>query len=48
MTIQHFTGDKLSSQSLVLGKKCFLEYGNNINDLIIKEHDLIKNIRAIV
>ena len=39
ITIKKFIGDKLSTQSLVLGKK---ESGDNISDLIIKEHHLIK------
>ena len=39
MTIKNFTGDKLSTQSLVLRN---LECGDNISDLIINEHHLIK------
>ena len=33
---------------LLAAKEVFLDCGNNINDLIINEHHLIKNIRSIV
>ena len=41
MTTKKFIGDKLSRQSLVLGKKCFRVW-NNISDLMINKHRLIK------
>ena len=40
MTIENFIGYKLSTQSIV--KELFLEYGNKVSDLIIKEHHPIK------
>ena len=41
MRIKNVIGDKLSTQSLVLGKK-FGECGNNISDFIFNEHHLIR------
>ena len=44
MTIKNFTGDKLSTRQKIsrAWKEMFLEYGNNISDLIVKEHRLVK------
>ena len=42
MTIENFIGNKLSTQSPGLRKEMFLEPGNNISNLIINEHHLIK------
>ena len=40
MTIKNLIGDILSTQSLLLGKKCLCD--NNTSDLIINEQHLIK------
>ena len=42
MTIENFIGNKLSTQSPGLRKEMLLEPGNNISNLIINEHHLIK------
>ena len=48
MTIKTFTGDKLSTQSLVPGKKLFSDCGNNVSSLIINVHRLIKKHQSTV
>ena len=42
MPLENFIGYKLSTQSLVLGNKCFTGCGINISNVIINESHLIK------